>query len=38
MINVGGRDVAQFPANEILFYVRYLVLPSGIFVFRYLTK
>ena len=35
---MGGKDVAQFSANEILFCVRYLVLLSGIFVFRYLTK
>ena len=35
---IGGRDVTQFSANEILFCVRDLVLRGGIFVFRYLTK
>ena len=35
---IGGRDVTQFSANEILFCVRDLVLLGGIFVFRYLTK
>ena len=35
---IGGRDVAQFSANEILFCVRGLILFVGYFVFRYLTK
>ena len=35
---IGGRDVAQFSANEILFSVRGLILFVGYFVFRYLTK
>ena len=38
MSKIGGRDVTQFSANEILFCVRDLVLLGGIFVFRYLTK
>ena len=38
MSKIGGGDVTQFSANEILFCVRDLVFFSGIFVFRYLTK
>ena len=38
MSKIGGRDVTQFSADEILFCVRDLVLLGGIFVFRYLTK
>ncbi|AZR58894.1 hypothetical protein [Eikenella corrodens] len=35
---MGGRDVAQFSANEIFFCVRGLILFVGYFVFWYLTK
>ena len=35
---MGGKDVVQFSASEILFCVRDLILFVGYFVFRYLTK